>query len=89
VGNAGIVQVLTAQRLQQLSQLGLVHVRADRYADTVKLFLASGGGLEVSAQPCGGPDLEVSLLVQAEDPDAFLALVLRETGRQVTRCEGW
>lgn len=44
VGNAGIVQILTAQRLQQLAELGLVQVRAQRYADTVKLCLASGGG---------------------------------------------
>jgi NodT family efflux transporter outer membrane factor (OMF) lipoprotein len=45
VGNAGIVQILTAQRLEQLAELGLVQARAQRYADTVKLFLASGGGL--------------------------------------------
>ncbi len=32
----------TAQRLQQLAQVGLVQARAQRYADTVKLFLASG-----------------------------------------------
>jgi NodT family efflux transporter outer membrane factor (OMF) lipoprotein len=44
-GNAGIVQVVAAQRLQQLADLGLVQARAQRYADTVKLFLASGGGL--------------------------------------------
>ncbi len=51
VGNAGIVQVLTAQRLQQLAQLGLVQARAQRYADTVKLFLASGGRIEIDDQP--------------------------------------
>jgi NodT family efflux transporter outer membrane factor (OMF) lipoprotein len=45
VGNAGIVQILTAQRLEQLAELGLVQARAQRYADTVKLLLASGGGL--------------------------------------------
>jgi len=45
VGNAGIVQVVAAQRLQQLAELGLFQARAQRYADTVKLFLASGGGL--------------------------------------------
>jgi len=45
VGNAGIVQVIAAQRLQQLAELGLYQARAQRYADTVKLFLASGGGL--------------------------------------------
>jgi NodT family efflux transporter outer membrane factor (OMF) lipoprotein len=45
VGNAGIVQILTAQRLQQLAELGFVEARAQRYADTVKLCLASGGGV--------------------------------------------
>jgi NodT family efflux transporter outer membrane factor (OMF) lipoprotein len=45
VGNAGIVQILTAQRLQQLAELGFVQARAQRYSDTVRLFLASGGGL--------------------------------------------
>ena len=45
VGNAGIVQIVAAQRLQQLAELGLFQTRAQRYADTVKLFLATGGGL--------------------------------------------
>ena len=45
VGNAGIVQVLDAQRLQQRAQLNLIQVRAHRYALTVDLFLATGGGL--------------------------------------------
>jgi NodT family efflux transporter outer membrane factor (OMF) lipoprotein len=45
VGNAGIVQIITAQRLQQLAELGLVQARAQRYADTVRLCLASGGGV--------------------------------------------
>ena len=44
VGNAGIVQVLTAQRLQQLANLGFVQARAQRYADTVKLFSRPGAG---------------------------------------------
>ena len=45
-GNAGIVQVLDAQRLQQLAELGLVQARAQRYVDTVRLFLAAGGGFK-------------------------------------------
>jgi NodT family efflux transporter outer membrane factor (OMF) lipoprotein len=45
VGNAGIVQVLDAQRLQQLAELNLVQARAQRYVQTVNLFLAAGGGL--------------------------------------------
>jgi hypothetical protein len=39
------VQVLDAQRLRQLAELGLVQARAQRYVDTIKLFLAAGGGL--------------------------------------------
>jgi NodT family efflux transporter outer membrane factor (OMF) lipoprotein len=49
-GNAGIVQVLDAQRLQQLAQLNLVQARTQRYIETVKLFLAAGGGLTAPAQ---------------------------------------
>jgi outer membrane protein TolC len=45
VGNTGIVQVLDAQRLQQLAQLGLIEARAQNYVLTVNLFLATGGGL--------------------------------------------
>jgi NodT family efflux transporter outer membrane factor (OMF) lipoprotein len=45
VGNAGIVQVLDAQRLQQLAELNLVQARAQRYVVTVNLFVAAGGGL--------------------------------------------
>jgi NodT family efflux transporter outer membrane factor (OMF) lipoprotein len=45
VGNTGIVQVLDAQRLQQLAQLGLVQAQTRRYIQTVNLILAAGGGL--------------------------------------------
>jgi NodT family efflux transporter outer membrane factor (OMF) lipoprotein len=45
VGNAGIVQVLDAQRLQQLAELRLVQARTTRYVDTVGLYLATGGGI--------------------------------------------
>jgi NodT family efflux transporter outer membrane factor (OMF) lipoprotein len=45
VGNAGIVQVLDAQRLQQLAELNLVQARAQRYVVTVNLFVAAGGGI--------------------------------------------
>jgi len=45
VGTAGIVQVLDAQRLQQLAELNLVQARTRRYAQTVSLFLAAGGGI--------------------------------------------
>ena len=43
-GNAGIVQVLDAQRLRQLAELGLVQARTHRYLETVDFFLAMGGG---------------------------------------------
>jgi NodT family efflux transporter outer membrane factor (OMF) lipoprotein len=42
-GNAGYVQVLDAQRLQQEAQLGTVQAEAQRYIDAVKLLLAAGG----------------------------------------------
>ena len=45
VGNAGVVQVLDAQRLQQLAELNLVQARIQRYVRTVNLFLAAGGGI--------------------------------------------
>jgi NodT family efflux transporter outer membrane factor (OMF) lipoprotein len=44
VGNAGILQVVTAEREQQLAEIGLVQARSQRVADTVGLFLASGSG---------------------------------------------
>jgi NodT family efflux transporter outer membrane factor (OMF) lipoprotein len=44
VGNAGILQVVTAEREQQLAEIGLVQARTQRIADTVGLFLASGDG---------------------------------------------
>jgi len=45
VGNAGILQVLDAQRLQQLAELGLVQARTQRYVQIINLFVATGGGL--------------------------------------------
>ena len=56
VGNAGIVQVLDAQRLRESAQLDMVRVEAKRLADTVGLFLATGGGVgaEASNHVAGG-----------------------------------
>jgi NodT family efflux transporter outer membrane factor (OMF) lipoprotein len=48
VGNAGIIQVLDAQRLQQLAELQLVDARTKQYVLTVTLFLAAGGGISAS-----------------------------------------
>jgi NodT family efflux transporter outer membrane factor (OMF) lipoprotein len=44
VGNAGILQVVTAERERQVAEIGLVQARARRVADTAALFLASGNG---------------------------------------------
>ena len=45
VGSVGIIQVLAAQRLQQLAELQLVEARTRQYVETVGLFLAAGGGI--------------------------------------------
>jgi len=42
-GNAGVLQVLDAQRVYQQARLGYVRAEAQRYLDTVQLFLALGG----------------------------------------------
>jgi NodT family efflux transporter outer membrane factor (OMF) lipoprotein len=44
VGTAGILQVVTAERERQVTEIGLVKARARRVADTAALFLASGSG---------------------------------------------
>ena len=49
-GNIGIVQVLDAQRLQQLAEIDLVQARAQRYVQTVDVFLAMGGGVEAPTE---------------------------------------
>jgi len=43
-GNVGVLQVLDAERLYQNARLGYVRAQAQRYMDTVQLFLALGGG---------------------------------------------
>jgi len=45
-GNTTILQVLDAQRLQQLAELSLVQARTERFVQTVNLFVAAGGGLK-------------------------------------------
>jgi NodT family efflux transporter outer membrane factor (OMF) lipoprotein len=42
-GNAGILQVLDAERQYEQGRLGYVRALAQRYLDTVQLFLALGG----------------------------------------------
>jgi len=51
VGNASVVQVLDAQRQTEQSELGAVQARAQRFTDTIKLFLAMGGGRIAGANP--------------------------------------
>jgi NodT family efflux transporter outer membrane factor (OMF) lipoprotein len=46
VGNSAILQVLDAQRLQQLAELSLVQARTERFLQTINLFVAAGGGLK-------------------------------------------
>jgi outer membrane protein TolC len=45
VGNADILQILTAQRLYELAELGVVNAQTRKLTDTVSLFLASGSGV--------------------------------------------
>jgi len=42
-GNAGVLQILDAERSYQQARLGYVKAVAQRYLDTVQLFLALGG----------------------------------------------
>ena len=42
-GNVGVLQILDAERLYQNARLGYVRAQAQRYIDTVQLFLALGG----------------------------------------------
>jgi NodT family efflux transporter outer membrane factor (OMF) lipoprotein len=49
-GNSTILQVLDAQRLQQLADLSLVQARTERFLQTVNLFVAAGGGLQAGRE---------------------------------------
>jgi NodT family efflux transporter outer membrane factor (OMF) lipoprotein len=44
-GNVGVLQILDAERLHQNARLGYVRAQAQRYIDTVQLFLALGGAV--------------------------------------------
>lgn len=44
LGNSSLLQVLDAQRLDEQARLGFVRAEAQRYLDTVQLFVAMGGG---------------------------------------------
>jgi outer membrane protein TolC len=43
-GGIGVLNLLDAQRQYQQAQLGYVRAEAQRYQDTVQLFVAMGGG---------------------------------------------
>jgi NodT family efflux transporter outer membrane factor (OMF) lipoprotein len=49
-GNVGVLQVLDAERLYQNARLGYVRAQAQRYIDTVQLFLALGGAAPPTAR---------------------------------------
>ncbi|MEA3173869.1 MAG: hypothetical protein QOF42_1280 [Gammaproteobacteria bacterium] len=53
-GNVGVIQVLDAQRAFQQARLGFVKSEAQRYLDTVQLFLALGGTPPPSGMPPSG-----------------------------------
>lgn len=74
-GNAGVLQVLDAERSYQQARLGYVRAVAQRYLDTVQLFLALGGtspsaSLETaSSQPA--PLSRDTAQLRSESPDVF------------------
>jgi outer membrane protein TolC len=43
-GGTGILALLDAQRQYQQARLGYVRAEAQRYQDTIQLFVAMGGG---------------------------------------------
>ncbi|VEB34909.1 RND efflux system, outer membrane lipoprotein, NodT family [Legionella sainthelensi] len=42
-GNVGVLEILNAERDYAQARLGYVRAQAQRYQDTVKLYLALGG----------------------------------------------
>lgn len=42
-GNVGVLQILDAERAYAQARLGYVHAQAQRYQDTIRLYLALGG----------------------------------------------
>jgi NodT family efflux transporter outer membrane factor (OMF) lipoprotein len=66
-GGAGILQVLDAERSYQHARLGFVRAVAQRYLDTVQLFLALGGTSPIQSSP---PDAETAHS-RSEPPDVF------------------
>src|ERR1700734_2277869 len=74
-GNAGVLQVLDAERSYQQARHGYVRAMAQRYLDTVELFLALGGtspnataGATLSQAP---PHSRDTAQLRSEPPDVF------------------
>jgi len=80
-GNAGVLQVLDAERSYQQARHGYVRAMAQRYLDTVQLFLALGGtspstSLAASSQPAPqssqpAPQSRDTAQLRSEPPDVF------------------
>jgi NodT family efflux transporter outer membrane factor (OMF) lipoprotein len=64
-GNANLLQVLDALRLDEQARLGYVRAQAQRYFDTVQLFTAMGGGWWDWKERAGQPVVEGSAEKQA------------------------
>jgi outer membrane protein TolC len=74
-GNAGVLQVLDAERSYQQARHGYVRAMAQRYLDTVQLFLALGGtspnataGATLSQ---ASPPSRDTAQLRSEAPDVF------------------
>jgi len=74
-GNAGVLQVLDAERSYQHARLGYVRAVAQRYLDTVQLFLALGGtnpSASLSATFSRTPPLSRDIVqLRSEPADVF------------------
>jgi NodT family efflux transporter outer membrane factor (OMF) lipoprotein len=73
-GQAGVLQVLDAERSYQQARHGYVRAMAQRYLDTVQLFLALGGtspsaSLGASSQPA--PQSRNAAQLRSEPPHVF------------------
>jgi NodT family efflux transporter outer membrane factor (OMF) lipoprotein len=62
-GNTGVLQVLDAERLYQQARLGYLRAQAQRYQDTVQLFLALGGS--DPGEPSAGSPLASGHVIRA------------------------
>src|SRR5580692_107302 len=74
-GNAGVLRVLDAERSYQQARLGYVRAVAQRYLDTVQLFLALGGTSPSasfgSSASQSAPLARDSVRLRSEPPDVF------------------